>query len=107
MTYRALERLGRRWVQENSGCAGIEVRLTPWYVAGSLRKVGDTLFLTVDSRQSAAARRWALAHELGHLIASHSVELAYRGCSETEIQRMEDEADAIAFLLTGLNREGN
>ena len=48
------------------------ITLKPWPIRGIVRSFGERhLFITIDSRQSAADQLSALAHEAGHLLFGH------------------------------------
>lgn len=47
------------------------VERKPWHVGGTLRRVGRTIFITIDSGRSATDQLYALAHEAGHLVYGH------------------------------------
>lgn len=47
------------------------VQRIPWHVAGTLRRIGGTIFIKIDSGRSATDQLYALAHEAGHLLFGH------------------------------------
>jgi len=49
----------------------LKVKVLPWHVAGSLRRVGSTIHIKIDSQQSETDKLRALAHEAGHLLFGH------------------------------------
>lgn len=49
----------------------LAVEITPWPYAGSLQRIGNCIFVWIDSRRSKTDQLAALAHEAGHLIFGH------------------------------------
>lgn len=91
--------LARRYARSHG--YDLIVRHCPWPWYGTIRRMDQTIVITIDSRQNARWQLGTLAHEVGHLVLGHYLlEPFWADATSPANREEESEADAFAALVT-------
>lgn len=102
LSWHELREVARVWGASVGLRVAIDLR-EGWPLSGSIQRIGEALVVFIDARLGHWARRYVLAHEVGHLVLGHYDVADDRPWYMTDglgASEMEREAETFACLAT-------